>query len=335
MNLNPEYVIALSLLLSFIITFFIIPKIIRKMELADICGVDVNKKHKPKIPEMGGLSAVLGFSLGITLCLGIAKYFGTIDESPVLVSISIVCIASLIGLLDDVSILGRKEKAWFISLSSLPLIISQIGKEEINLIFIVIDFNNISLFFWLILVPLGITGCANALNMSAGYNGLESGQMLIMSSSLLIISILDSTSISIIIIYASISGSILALYLFNKYPAKIFVGDVGTLGIGSVLASTLIMSGHIFFGIICILPTFYELYSTITYSVRGIERRGACMNPRILDKGILKPEKGAEDYTLAFFLLSKFDLTEKQLVDYILFLYFICGISSILISFIF
>ena len=90
----------------------------------------------PKPPKLSiGIDpSVQGRSLGSTFILGIVKYFDSIEETPVLVSISVVCIASLIGLLDDVSVLGRKEKAWFISLASLPLIISQIGSEEINFI---------------------------------------------------------------------------------------------------------------------------------------------------------------------------------------------------------
>ena len=192
-----------------------------------------------------------------------------------------------------------------------------------------------SLLFWLLLVPLGVTGCANALNMSAGYNGLESGQIIIISSALLIISILDKSDYAISIIYAGIVGSSLALYMFNKYPAKIFVGDVGTLGLGSLIAASVIMGGHIIYGIICIIPTFYEFFSTIKYSLRKVERRGSCMNPVLLDSGLIKPPKGSEDYTLAFFLLSKFDLSEKSLVNRILSFYVICSSISLVLFYFF
>ena len=86
-------------------------------------------------------ASILGISLGLSLTLGLVKYFDQIDETPVLVSIAVVGIASLIGLLDDVSILGRKEKAWFISFASLPLIISQEGILVIDLFGYNLDFN--------------------------------------------------------------------------------------------------------------------------------------------------------------------------------------------------
>tara|TARA_B100000579_G_scaffold77583_1_gene60148 strand:+ start:4744 stop:5742 length:999 start_codon:yes stop_codon:yes gene_type:complete len=322
----------LTVIISFGITISILPRLIDKMIKADICGIDVNKIDKPKIPEMGGIAGVLGFTLGATFMLGLVKYFDTIDDYPVLVSISVVCIASLIGLLDDVSILGRKEKAWFISLAALPIIISQIGEPEINFIFYLVSFEAYPLFFWLILVPLGITCCANALNMSAGYNGLESGQFTIISFTLLVISFFDETSLPIVIIYASIFGSSIGLYTFNKYPSKIFLGDIATLGFGSLIAATVIMSGHIIYGVICIIPTFYELFSTVKYSFKGIERRGACMNPIITKDGKLRVPQEANDYTLAYFLLSRKEMNEKTLVTNILSLYAFCGLVSILIS---
>ena len=328
-SIESFHIISLSFLVSFFLTYYIIPKIIKKMVMADICGIDVNKINKPKIPEMGGLAAVIGFSLGTTLTLGFVKYVNNINEVPTLISISVICIASLIGLLDDISILGRKEKAWFISIASLPIIISQEGQEKIMFFTILLDFSDYNLFFWLILVPLGVTGCANALNMSAGYNGLESGQMVIISFSLLVISFLDNSPSSILLLYSSITGSTLALFWFNKYPAKIFVGDIGTLGFGSLIAVLTVMSGHVIYGIICIMPTFYELFSTTKYSFRGVERREACMNPEISSSGIIKPTRGSEDYTLAFTILSRKDLNEKHLVYAILGLYLLSGFLAI------
>ena len=322
----------IAIFCSFFITLKIMPILMSKMIKADICGIDVNKMDKPQIPEMGGIGGVLGFTLGATFTLGLLKYYDTIDEVPVLVSISVICIASLIGLLDDVSILGRKEKAWFISLAALPLIISQIGSEKIDLIFFTLNLEPYHLFFWLVLVPFGVTGCANALNMSAGYNGLETGQFTIISFTLLIISIIENTPLSLVIIYASIFGSNLALYIFNKYPSKIFVGDIATLGFGALIAGCVIMSGHIIYGVMCIIPTFYELFATIKYYFKGIERRNLCMNPILKNNGNLSVPKGAEDYTLAYFILSKVELPEQKLVRVILLLYLLCGAMAISIS---
>ena len=328
---NEIVVILLCTFSCFSVTFGSMPIIIKKMIRAGLHGVDVNKIDKPEIPEMGGVGGFLGFSLGITFSLGIIKYFYSIDELPVLITICVLSIAAFVGLLDDVSILGRKEKAWFITFASLPLLISQMGPSNFDLIIFHYSFPH--LFFWLIIVPLAVTGCANAINMSAGYNGLESGQIFIISFSLLIVSFILDVVLAVKIIFAGLIGVTGALFYFNRYPAKIFIGDIGTLGFGSVIASAVVMSGTAIYGVICLLPTFYELISTLWFKRKGIERREACMNPVIDSKGVIKPLEGASNYTLCFFLLSRFDLTERNLVRLVLFIYFLFGLLSIVLSY--
>ena len=337
MLISHELRLVLSFLVPFALTYYTIPRIIEKMTHAGMVGHDVNKLDRPQVPEMGGISIILGFSLGASFVVALIKYFDSYDSYFLLVSISVLCIASLIGLMDDVSILGRKEKAWFISFASLPLLISQRGNSKIDFLLIEIDFVavNLDLIYWLIIVPFGITCCANALNMSAGYNGLESGQMAIISLSMLIISYINDVDESILLILASMLGSLTAFYLFNKYPAKIFIGDIGTLGFGSLIAAVAVMSNQIIFGIICISPSFFELYATIKYKLKGIERRDACMNPVINPEGKLSPPEGSGDYTLSYFILSRKEYDEKSLVNFILLLYLISGLIAIMISYYF
>lgn len=303
------------------------------MKKAGFCGIDVNKLEKPKIPEMGGIGGIIGFTLGTTITLGLVKYLDSIDESPVLVAISVLSIASLIGIMDDISILNRKEKAWFIAFASLPLIISQKGDSVIDFIVYQADFQGLYYYlFWLVLVPIGISGIANALNMSGGYNGVESGQVIVISLTLLIISLIRSVDLSVIIVFSGVFGASFALYIFNKFPAKIFIGDVGQLGLGAVLGSAIIMSGLIIFGIICILPTFYELFATLKYKYRNIERRDACRSPIIMSDGNLKPPSYASDYSFFFWILSKKSLSEKGLANTIIIIYSFCGVIAITIS---
>jgi len=325
--------IGLCILLSFILTFLSIPIVIKKMRKADFCGIDVNKLEKPKIPEMGGIGGILGFTLGTTITLGLVKYVDSIDESPVLVAICVLSIASLIGIMDDISILNRKEKAWFITFASLPLIISQKGESIIDILIYQFEFSGSYYYlFWLIIVPIGISGIANALNMSGGYNGVESGQMVVISLTLIVISLIRDVDLSITIVFAGVFGASFALYWFNKYPAKIFIGDVGQLGFGAVLGSAVIMSGLMIFGVICILPAFYELFATLKYKFLNIERKEVCRDPIIMPDGTLKPPDFASDYTLFYLILSKKPLSEKGLSNIIISIYCFFGIISIILS---
>ncbi|NYZ77916.1 hypothetical protein H0N96_00760, partial [Candidatus Micrarchaeota archaeon] len=62
------------------------------------------------------------------------------------------------------------------------------------------------------------------------------------------------------------------------------------------------------------IPAFYELAATIYYAFKRVWRRPACHNPVILKDGRLKPPKGAEHYTLFYYLLSKKPIREAGLV---------------------
>ena len=328
--------IIVSFVISLVLTFYFVYLVIKKMSMANRTGIDVNKLDKPKIPEMGGIAAFFAITLSMSISVGFVKIIDEMSSEALLVAVSVMGLAALVGVLDDVSILGRREKAWLISFASLPLIISQISNEKLDFLILVFDFsteNHYKYLFWFLIVPFGISACSNAINMSAGYNGLESGQMAIISINLLIISLINNADLIFCIIFSSVFGSCLGLYYFNRFPARIFIGDVGTLSFGSLVAATLIMSNQIIFGIICIIPTFFELFATVKYSFKGIERRGACMSPDISPSGEIRPPPGSEDYTLAFQILSRFPSNEKVLVQRLLLLYLFSGILAIIIAY--
>jgi len=181
--------------------------------------------------------------------------------------------------------------------------------------------------YWLVLVPLGVTSVANAMNMSAGYNGLESGQISIVSGSLLLIVFLRAGPVYAEIVIAVLFGSALGLFRFNRYPARVFVGDIGTLGMGAALGAGVIL-GHIeIYGVIAIAPAFYEAFATFYFGVvrKVPDRRKACHNPIIRDDGTLQPPAGAEHYTLTYLILSKRPMTETKLVRVLLAFYLISG----------
>ncbi len=323
---------------SLSITVFTLPGLIRKMREGGMVGKDVNKPGKVEIPELGGIAALFAFSISLSLIVGIKKLTGDIEETPYLAVIAVFFIAGMVGLIDDISNIAQRLKAVAVAFAALPLMLVHIGNVVIlpfgNAIPILPE-SSFYLVFWLLLVPLGVTGVANAMNMSAGYNGLESGQIAVVSASMLGVIVFQggqpehSTYIT-----GALVGAALGLYAFNRYPAKVFVGDIGTLGMGAALAGGIIL-GHIeVYGLIAILPAFFEAFATFYYSVirRVPDRRHACHHPVILEDGRLRPPPGAERYTLAYWILSKRPMTERQLVRVILALYAASGIAAIVLS---
>ncbi len=299
-------------------------------------GRDVNKSTKHEVPELGGIAALFGFTISLSIIVGVQKIVGDIAEPPYLAAISVFFIAAMVGLIDDISNIPQRVKVVGVGFAALPLMLVHLGTE------VPFPFgHSIALIgtwyfvYWLLLVPAGVTGVANAMNMSAGYNGLESGQIAIISTAMLVILLVRGSPEHSVIIMAALVGAAIGLYAFNRYPAKVFIGDIGTLGMGAALAAGIVL-GHIeLYGVIAILPAFYEGFATFYYSqIQCVpDRRHACHHPVIRDDGKLEPPKGAERYTLAYLLLSTKPMTEQQLVRTLLGLYSLTAFAAIILSF--
>lgn len=293
-----------------------------------VLGRDVNKAGKPLVPEMGGFALFGGL---IFAALAGLLYLTFIEpdfhlSTLVLAVICSVTIVALIGVFDDLFKLSWKTKSLLPLIAAFPLMAITAGNTSISLPFLPpID---LGFYYTFLLIPLGITGAANAVNMSGGYNGLEAGIGAIVSFFLLAIAI-HSNEVGAQIILAALLGACIAFLKFNWYPSRVFPGDIGTLVIGTGIASAVIIGNMERFGVILLIPAFYELASTIYYGFKGVKRREACHNPLIDAKGKLKPPRGAENYTLFYYILSKNPMNEKELVKTVLMLYFFFGLIAL------
>lgn len=337
-NLLLMITIVVAIFASAITTLILVPRIMKKMRERGFVGIDWNKKDKVEIPELGGIAVLFGFSIGISIATGIWKLFGPgFSATAILAAIGVLFIAGMIGIIDNISNIPQRVKAIILAFAALPLIIAGIGSTVIDLPFgIEISFagtEELKLIFWIIIVPIAITGAANAMNMSAGYNGLESGQIAIISISLLVIVLMLNGSIEAGLIFAALFGAAVGLNYYNGYPAATFVGDVGTLSMGAVIGAGAIIGAVEFASVIAIAPAFFEGFSTVYYSfIKKIDRKAACATPIIDEEGKLHAPKGAEKYTLGYWILSKKPMTEKNLVRTMLSLYAISGLLAILFS---
>jgi len=322
--------------LAFVLVLIVMPSLIRKMRAGGMVGKDVNKASKAEVTELGGIAALFAFSVSLSLVVGLQKLLGNVAEPPFLAAISVFFMAAMIGLIDDISNMKQRLKAIVLAFAALPLMLVHLGPEVIDLPFgWTINFTgSMYLLYWIILVPIGVTGLANAVNMSAGYNGLESGQVAIVAGSLLLIGYLRDVPSYALLILATLVGCAIGLFYFNRYPAKVFIGDVGTMGLGAAIAAAVVL-GHLeFYGIVAIMPAFYEGAATVYYGLQGKngKRRTACHDPILLPDGRLRPSTGAERYTLANLILSKRPMGERSLVRVLLSLYALCSVAAIALS---
>ena len=246
--------ILLILIVSFVVSFFAFPVMIPRLKRSGIVGRNMNSEKQEEIPEMGGLVIAAGFGAGIVFAIFLRAFYDlflSVSLLSVLAVLATVLIVVLIGIFDDLISIRQITKAFLPIFAALPLMAIKVGYSLMRIP--CIGLVNFGVFYPLVLVPLGITGAANAVNMLAGFNGLEVGMGVVAVGSLAIIAYLIGQTTALIILMAVLGALIAALY-YNWYPAKILVGDVGTLSIGAVIACAVIIGNYETAGVIIIIP---------------------------------------------------------------------------------
>ncbi|MFH1751043.1 MAG: hypothetical protein ABH863_05165, partial [Candidatus Micrarchaeota archaeon] len=261
-----------SLFLAFLSALATTPFIIFNSRKVGILGVDRNKRGE-KLPEMGGIAIVAGTSVGILAGITFGFNLG-LDTQVLLAALSTVVIMGILGIIDDLFSLKQKVKAPIPFIASIPLSAVRAGTRSVNFPFIgPINFGS---FYPLGLVPMAVGGASNAFNMLAGLNGLEAGMGAVISFAILIASYMRG-SYEAMIISSSLLAACIGFLVYNRYPAKIFPGDVGTYTIGATLASAVIIGNLEFFGLVLFAPYFLEFIMKARTGFKG-ENYGTLRN---------------------------------------------------------
>jgi UDP-N-acetylglucosamine--dolichyl-phosphate N-acetylglucosaminephosphotransferase len=298
---------------SFIVAFLAFPLLIPRLRRAEIVGKDMHKPGKPELPEMGGLGIVAGLGAGLILAIALETFLErvlAVNLVALLAALGTVLVVVLIGILDDLFGISQGVKALLPVFAALPLVAVKAGKTMMRLPFLgPVDFG---LFYSLVLVPLGVTGAANGANMLAGFNGLEVGLGIVATGALAIIAYTLHATTSLVLLLAML-GALLASLYYNWYPAKVLIGDVGTLSIGAVIATAVILGDFETAGIIVIVPYFLDFLVKAANRFPskgwwGIYKEGKlyCPNPRpvSLCQWIMKLTGGISERNLVLTLIG-------------------------------
>jgi len=256
-----ENVLFVPIILSFIVTIFVIPYWIRRSKEAGLVGKDIHKLDKKEVAEGGGIAVLLGFVFGVLIYIAIKTFVLKTDLTTVEIfsMLTTILIAGFIGFVDDVLVwkigLSWKIRIILLIFASIPLMVINAGNSEIMGI-------ELGLFYPLIAIPIGIVGATTTFNFLAGYNGLEASQGIIFLSALAFVTAkTGSTWISLILLI--MVSCLIGFYIFNKCPAKVFPGDVLTYSVGAISARSAILGNiekiAVFFFIPYILETILKL----------------------------------------------------------------------------
>lgn len=245
--LDLIWIFPLSFFIALTICILFLPYYIKKAHDVDMVGIDVHKLDMPKIAEGGGVILMLAYLLGLFIFIPFLYEPSTSAYTEEMIKIigtaATVLFSTLIGLTDDIFETRWRIKVLTPMLGGVPLAVMSLGRPTISTPFSapydVLDFEFFGVFgmvfFYAFIVPFVVTACANAVNMLAGLNGLEAGSTLIIASALTLLSILKGKTEAQIILIPFL-GALIAFLYYNKYPSRVFPGDVGTFGMGTVIA---------------------------------------------------------------------------------------------------
>lgn len=325
----------LIVLVSFILTAIALPKWIAKCKYAGMLWEDMNKYQKPKnVAASGGIIVIMAFILSVLCYIAIRTFILNENDGTtvkILAMLTVVLILAIIGLVDD--LLGWKHGglSWRIRIflafaASIPLVVINAGTNTINIPFVGETY--LGLIYTLILVPIGVAGATTTYNFLAGFNGLEAGQGIILLSFLSFIAYATGNS-WLSLVGLCMVASLLVFYYYNKYPAKVFPGDILTWSVGAVIASMAILGNFEKIAVFVFIPYILE---TIL-KVRGGLKKYSFGIPN-KDNSLEMPYDKIYGVThLSIFILKKFKkkVYETDVVYFILSMEIILCLSALFI----
>lgn len=308
--------------ISFSTCFLIMAPFLKKMKDIKIVGRDSHKLDHPLIPEMGGITIILGI-VGSTLI----GFFLLPDKSVMFASYLItILIAGAIGAIDDLKPLNAKVKPFLTLFACIPILLFKTYTPGI--VFPFIGGTRLTKVYP-VLVPIVMAVTSNAVNMMDPFNGVMAGTCSICTLTLLISAIILRKG-DAIILTANLLGALLAFYYYNKYPSKVFSGDVGSLSVGVALGAISIIGRLEVIAVVVFMPQIMNAFYGLSSIGRLYERREVSRPIKLREDGkLMARDDPNAPLTLARFILARGPLYENEAAKIFMILSIISGILAI------
>ncbi len=220
-------IISIALLTSFIITFISLPVIIKVSHQKNLFDTPSQRKiHKEPVSPFGGVAIFL--AVIISSCI-FWPYEGTNNDLYSIVAASIIIF--FLGLKDDLVGISPKKKFIGEILAAAILVFKQ--DLLINSFHSLFGLHQISPLFSLVLTFLTIILIINAYNLIDGIDGLSSS-LGCLSTFIFGTFFFLTNQLHYAVLCSSLLGALVAFLLFNIHPAKVFMGDTGSLILGLI-----------------------------------------------------------------------------------------------------
>ncbi|PKG22129.1 phospho-N-acetylmuramoyl-pentapeptide-transferase [Niallia nealsonii] len=285
-----EQVIFFTIILGFLITVLLSPIFIpflRRLKFGQSIREEGPKSHQKKsgTPTMGGLMILL--SVTITTLVMTGKFSEPTSKTFILLFVLLGF--GLLGFLDDfIKVvmkrnLGLTSKQKLLGQIIISVVVYFVLKQTEFSTAVSIPFVDKSIdlgFFYVLFIIFWLVGFSNAVNLTDGLDGLVSGTAAISFGAFAVLA-WSQSQYEISIFAVSIVGAVLGFLVFNAHPAKVFMGDTGSLALGGAIAAIAILTKLeiilILIGGVFVIETLSVILQVISFKSTG--RRIFRMSP--------------------------------------------------------
>lgn len=279
------YILLMAILIAFLITVLLSPLFIpflRRLKFGQSIREEGPESHHKKkgTPTMGGLMII--FSVIITTLIVVYKVTSATMGYEVWLLLFVLFGYGLLGFLDDFIIIAFKRNLGLTSKQKM------LGQIIIALIFFaVLRMNDFPTTIkvpateiewelgwgYALLIIFMLVGASNAVNLTDGLDGLLAGTASIAFGAFGVLTWYETGSMEISIFTLSVVGGLLGFLVFNAHPAKVFMGDTGSLALGSAIAAIAILTKMeiilIVIGGVFVIETLSVIIQVISFKSTG------------------------------------------------------------------
>lgn len=278
MEHNPLILFLSGTIITFVLTVLFARKLIPILKSKKVGQkiLDIGPRwHKSKegTPTMGGISFIFAITIAAVLgCIFITLRTGFDNAIPVIITVGFALINGLIGCVDDLAKFRKKQnegltarQKFLLQLIAAALFIAAMkltGSLDTSLY---ISYFNVELelgIFYYIFAMILLTGIVNSVNITDGIDGLSSSVTFVVGGFFAVVvffSQITSNVLALSLLSAFLIGGTLGFLVYNFYPAKVFMGDTGSLFLGGLVVGGAFLLNNpllvVIYGIIYIIET--------------------------------------------------------------------------------
>jgi phospho-N-acetylmuramoyl-pentapeptide-transferase len=277
-----EQVIFFTIIMAFLITVLLAPIFIpflRRLKFGQSIRDEGPQSHQKKTgtPTMGGIVFLL--SIVITTFVMTGKYSEPGPETYLMLLVTVGF--GLLGFLDDFIKVVMKRNLGLTSKQKL------LGQIIISVIFYLVlkqnDFpTTVSIpltdvsfdlgWMYVVFIIFWLVGFSNAVNLTDGLDGLVSGTSAIAFGALAVLA-WNQGQYDVSIFSVAVVGAVLGFLVFNAHPAKVFMGDTGSLALGGAIAAIAILTKLeivlILIGGVFVIETLSVILQVVSFKTTG------------------------------------------------------------------